>query len=381
MLAYKFRLYPTKAQEKKLEETLETCRRLYNFMLDDRIKNHTPFFEQKKKLVELKKEDKYLKSVHSQVLQDVVLRLDKAFQSYFAGLSRFPRFKRKGRYNSFTYPQHETGFKLIGNRIKLGTIGRIKVKIHRAVEGEIKTATIIKDVDQWYVAFAVEEPERQTSNQNDKAVGIDVGVTNLITLSDGKNIEAPKFLRKAEERIKRLQKTLSRKKRGSHRREKSRILLAKAWRKVRRQRDDFAHKISNNLVKEYGIIVFEDLNIKSMVKNHSLASAIMDSCWYKLRQFTVYKAERRGGRVIFVNPAGTSQKCSGCREMVQKPLSERVHMCPKCGLVLDRDVNAARNILALGLERALTEAEPLLIHKRISKFSRGSEKPTPFRRG
>ena len=381
MLTYKFRLYPTKAQEKKLEETLETCRRLYNFMLDDRIKNHTPFFEQKKKLVELKKEDKYLKSVHSQVLQDVVLRLDKAFQSYFAGLSRFPRFKRKGRYNSFTYPQHETGFKLIGNRIKLGTIGRIKVKIHRAVEGEIKTATIIKDVDQWYVAFAVEEPERQTSNQNDKAVGIDVGVTNLITLSDGKNIEAPKFLRKAEERIKRLQKTLSRKKRGSHRREKSRILLAKAWRKVRRQRDDFAHKISSNLAKEYGIIVFEDLNIKGMVKNHSLASAIMDSCWYKLRQFTVYKAERRGGRVIFVNPAGTSQKCSGCREMVQKPLSERVHMCPKCGLVLDRDVNAARNILALGLERALTEAEPLLIHKRISKFSRGSEKPTPFRRG
>ncbi|MGC8911603.1 MAG: RNA-guided endonuclease InsQ/TnpB family protein, partial [Nitrososphaeria archaeon] len=148
-----------------------------------------------------------------------------------------------------------------------------------------------------------------------------------------------------------------------------------------RQRDDFAHKISNNLAKEYGIIVFEDLNIKSMVKNHSLASAIMDSCWYKLRQFTVYKAERRGGRVIFVNPAGTSQKCSGCREMVQKPLSERVHMCPKCGLVLDRDVNAARNILALGLEQALTETEPLLIHKRISKFSRGSEKPTPFRRG
>jgi putative transposase len=127
---------------------------------------------------------------------------------------------------------------------------------------------------------------------------------------------------------------------------------------------------------------FEDLNIKGMVKNHSLASAIMDSCWGKLRQLTAYKAERRGGgRVIFVNPAGTSQKCSGCGEIVQKPLSERVHICKRCGLIIDRDVNAARNILASGLEQTLTEAELLLIDKRISKFGRGSEKPTSFRRG
>ena len=161
---------------------------------------------------------------------------------------------------------------------------------------------------------------------------------------------------------------------------KARIILAKAWRKVRRQRDDFAHKVSDKLTKEYGTIVFEDLNVRGMVKNHSLASAIMDTCWGKIRQFTVYKAERRGGRVILVNPAGTSQKCSECGEMVRKPLSERTHICLKCGLVLDRDVNAARNILASGLERALTEAEPLLIHK-ISKLGRGSEKPTGFSRG
>ena len=382
MLTYKFRLYPTMAQKRKLEDTLETCRRLYNLMLDDRIKNKTSFFEQKKKLVELKKkEDKYINAVHSQVLQDAVLRLDKAFQSYFSGLSKFPRFKRKGRYNSFTYPQHRIGFKLIGNRIKLGMIGKIKIRMHREIEGEVKTATIIRDVDQWFVAFAVEEPERQAPNQDSNAVGVDVGVTNLIILSDGKIIDSPKFLIKAEERIKKIQRELSRKKKGSNRREKTRMLLAKAWRKVRRQRDDFAHKVSNNLLKEYGTIVFEDLNIRHMVKDHSLASAIMDSCWYKLRQFTAYKAERRGGRVILVNPAGTSQKCSGCGEIVQKSLSERVHICPECGLVLDRDVNAARNILALGLERALTETEPLLIHKRISKFGQGSEKPTSFRRG
>jgi putative transposase len=382
MLTYKFRLYPTKVQERRLEDTLETCRRLYNRMLDDRIKNHTGFFEQKKRLVKLKKEDKYLKEVHSQVLQDVILRLDKAFQSYFAGLSKFPKFKRRRRYNSFTYPQHGKGFRLIGNRIKLGMIGEIKVKVHRAIEGKIKAATIIRDVDQWFVALSVEEPmQRQQSHENDRAVGVDLGITNVIALSDGTLIDGPRFLKKAEEKIKALQRTLSRKKKGSKRREKARMLLAKAWRKVRRQRDDFAHKISNKLAKEYGTIVFEDLNIKSMVKNHSLASAIMDSCWYKLRQFTAYKAERRGGRAILVNPAGTSQKCSGCGETVKKPLSERAHVCPKCGLILDRDVNAARNILALGLEQALTETEPLLIRKRISKFGRGSEKPTGLSRG
>jgi putative transposase len=130
-------------------------------MLDDRIRNYTGFFEQKKKLSELRKGDKYLKAVHSQVLQDVVLRLDKAFQSYFAGLSGFPRFKRKGKYNSFTYPQHGIGFRLRGNRIKLGMIGEVKVKIHREIQGEVKTATIIRDVDQWFVALSIEEQQPQ----------------------------------------------------------------------------------------------------------------------------------------------------------------------------------------------------------------------------
>jgi putative transposase len=153
-----------------------------------------------------------------------------------------------------------------------------------------------------------------------------MGIRNRIVLSDGVLIEAPSFLSKAEERIKKLQKALPKKKNGSKRREKARMLLAKAWRKVRRQRDDFAHKTSNKLAREYGTIVFEDLNIRRMIKNNSLASAIMDSCWYKLRQFTAYKAERRGGRVILVNPAGTSQKCSGCGEIVQTPyLRESIH--------------------------------------------------------
>jgi putative transposase len=158
-------------------------------------------------------------------------------------------------------------------------------------------------------------------------------------------------------------------------------MLAKAQRKVRRQRDDLAHRMSNKLARQCGTMALEGLNIISMVKGRPPASAIMGPCWGKLRWFTVYKAEGRGGRIIFVNPARTSQKCPRCGGMVPRPLSERIHIRPKCGLILDRDVNAARNILALGLERALTEAEPPLIHHRMSGFGRGSEKPTSFRRG
>ncbi len=368
MLTYKFRLYPTETQKRIMGETLETCRRLYNAMLADRIENGTGFYEQKKMLVELKRNDKHLKSVHSQALQDVVLRLDKAYQAFFAGLSRYPRFKRKGHYSSFTYPQ--SGFKLEGDRIKLSTIGKVKVRLHRNVVGRIKRATIIRDIDQWFVALLFEETPAEKQSGDGK-VGIDSGVSNLVALSDGTTIDNPRFLEHSVERIKSLQRRLSRKKRGSSNREKVKLSLAKAWRKVRRQRDDFAHKLTDRLTKANQIIIFEDLNVKNMVKNHSLASAIMDSAWGKLRELTAYKAERRGGRVFLVNPSGTSQKCSGCGENVPKGLSTRTHRCPRCGLIIDRDVNAARNILKAGLEQARVEVELLLVQRRrTSKFGR-----------
>jgi putative transposase len=368
MMTYRFRIYPTEAQARIMEETPETCRRLYNCMLADRIENHSGFYEQKRKLAELKKNDKHLRSIHSQVLQDVVLRLDKAYQAFFAGLSRYPKFRRRDRYNSFTYPQ--SGFKLEGHRIRLSTIGRVRVTLHRNVIGAIKRVTVIRDIDQWFVALLAEEAPSVVQSGDGK-VGIDVGISSIVAFSDGTLIDNPRFLNGSLGRIKSLQSRLSRKKKGSSNREKAKLSLSKSWRKVRRQRDDFAHKLSDRLTQENKVIVFEDLKIGNMVKNHSLASAIMDSAWGKLRQFTVYKAERRGGRVILVSPCGTSQKCSGCGEVVPKELSERVHDCPKCGLVMDRDVNAARNILKAGLEQARVEAEPLLVQRRrISKFGR-----------
>ena len=373
MLTYKFRIYPTKPQERLLGETLETCRRLYNDFLFDRIENESDVWELQNSLPKLKVENKFLRAVHSQVLQDVNFRLDKAFQAFFAGIARHPKFRRTGCYNSFTYPQCGA-FRIDGNsRLKLSKIGGMRIRLHRAMEGVVpKTCTIVRDIDQWYACISVEALNVQKSPALGRpAIGVDLGVMNLVALSDGAVIPNPRFLARSVFKLDSLQRDLSRKQHSSKNRAKAKIRLKKAWRTVRRQRDDFAHKLSDQLTKENEVVVFEDLRIRSMVKNHSLASAIMDSTWGKLRRLAAYKAERRGGRVILVNPSGTSQKCSGCGKVVPKDLSTRTHVCPRCGLVIDRDVNAAKNILKLGLEQARVEAGPLLVQRRrISKFGR-----------
>lgn len=375
---YKFRLYPTNVQEQLLNDTVETCRRLYNESLDERTKSYeVGLYEQKRGLTERRKKNKYLKQVHSQVLQDVLLRLDKAYQAFFKKLVKYPAFKRRGKYNSFTYPQYR-GFRFQDNRLVLSHIGNIIIKIHRIPVGSLKTCTVIKDVDRWYVCITSDDhiSKGTKSPQNSKAVGVDLGLLSFMTLSSGETIENPKHLSKSIQRIKLLQRNLARKKKGSENRAKAKKALAKAWRKVRRQRDDYVHKVSTKLASNYNTIVFEKLAINNMVKNHSLASAIMDATWGKLRQMTAYKVERRGGQVILVNPSGTSQKCSRCGVVKENKLDldERTFECHSCGLVIDRDHNAALNILKLGLEQTHAEAEPLLV-RRTSKFSQGSKKP------
>jgi putative transposase len=376
---YKFRLYPTNQQQSLMAETIETCRHLYNDLLDDRIGNKTSAFEQKRLLTICRKENKHLGQVHSQVLQDVVFRLDKAFGSFFAGLSKFPKFRRKGRYNSFTYPQLG-GFRISDGKIRLSMIGRVRIVLHREVEGRMKTCTIVRDIDQWYACITAEKDDAELVPRDGPSVGVDLGVTSIAALSDGTIVATPRLLKKSEVEIRTLQRSLSRKQKGSRNGEKAKVALEKSWRRLRNRRNDFAHKTSRFFADNYGTIVFEDLNIRGMVKNHNLASAILDACWGKTRQLTAYKAERRGGRVMLVEPRGTSQECSGCGKTVEKALSERTHLCPFCGLELDRDVNAARNILARGLEQARVETEPLPII-RIGKFGQGSKKPTTFRRG
>ena len=320
-------------------------------------------------------------AVHSQVLQDVVFRLDRAYAAFYEDLSRHPRFKRKGRYNSFRYPQLG-GFRVVGGRLRLSKIGLVKVKLHRPIEGTPKTCTIIRDIDQWHACISCEaEPQRTAEQKGLGAVGVDLGVLKLATLSDGRAFENPRHLDNSVARIVSLQRRLSRKRKSSANREKAKVILAKVWRKVRNQRLDAAHKISAILASDYSTIVFEDLKIPNMVKNHNLASAIMDASWGQLRRLTAYKAERRGGRVVLVEPRGTSQKCSACGAVVPKGLDERTHSCPNCGLDLDRDVNAARNILATGLEQARAEGSPLLVQRRrISKFAPVKQEANALRR-
>jgi len=368
LITYKFRICPTVSQEKILNETIETCRCLYNKALADRIQNHSKFYDQEKVLVvRAKKQNKHLKAVHSQVLLDALFRVDKSFKAFFAGIARFPKFKRYGRFNSFSCPQ--SGFKLEGNRLYLSKIGSVKIVLHRKISGVVKRVTVIRDIDQWFVALTVIEESSTLPKSPEIAVGVDSGLLNLVALSDGTIIENPRTLKQSVERIKSLQRQLSRKKKGSHNREKARIGLAKAWRKVRRQRDDFSHKLSHKFSAENNVVVFEDLKISNLVRNHNLASAIMDATWGKLRVMTAYKAERRGGRVVLVTPYGSSQKCSRCDWIspTKLTLKDRVFHCLNCGLILDRDVNAAGNILKAGLEQSLAETEPLLI-RRISKF-------------
>ncbi|AFU57833.1 transposase, IS605 OrfB [Candidatus Nitrososphaera gargensis Ga9.2] len=396
---YKFRLYPTEEQVKKLEDTIGTCRHLYNDSLGERrVDWDVGFYEQKQLLTLRKQDNKYLKQVHSQVLQDVLLRLDKAYQAFFKKLAKYPKFKRKGKYNSFTYPQYNNGWKIIGdddnnNKLVLSCIGAIKIKMHREIPvGTLKTCTIVRDVDQWYACITADDDDIttrtvSTSTEYDmsKPLGIDVGLINWLTLSDGNKIQNPLNFEAQAKKIRQLQRNLARKQKGSKNREKARIALAKAWRQVRRCRDDFVHKTSRTIADQgYTLVAFEKLNIANMVKNHHLAQAIMDATWGKLRQYTAYKVEKRGGRVLVVNPGGTSQKCSRCGVEAKEKLdlSVRTFECRSCGLVIDRDLNAAKNIEKLGLEQAHAETEPLLVQRqRISKFQSRKQEAHVLRRG
>jgi putative transposase len=238
----------------------------------------------------------------------------------------------------------------------------------RGITIKIKTCTIKKDIDQWYVTFSCEIEEPIISIEIKTETGIDVGLGSLITMSNGMQIKPPKFLRESEVKLTREQKRLSRKKKGSQNRRKQAVKLAKVHRKIRNQRKDFAHKTSRKLVDTYDRIVFEELQIQSMVQNHHLAKSISDAGWYQLMNFTKSKAECAGKIVEFVNARNTSQNCSGCGNSVRKDLSVRVHSCPFCGLVLDRDHNAAINIL----ERSISTVGTTGINARQGLLDRGS---------
>ena len=334
-------------QTQLLTAILTTCRYLYNEMLEDRKNAYDrcgvglSYTQQAGQL-------KYLNlAIHSQIAQDVLRRLDKAFQNFFrrvkngAKKAGYPRFQGKTRYDSFTYPQ--SGFKIKDGKLHLSKIGAVRLFQHREIEGKIKTCTIKQEGNQWYVCFSVELPDPEPKEIK-TSVGVDVGITTLATLSDGTEIENPKTLDKYDSKLRKAQKDLSRKQKGSNNRGKQKVILAGIYRKVRDARKDYLHKASRFLVDTYDQIIFEDLHIKNMVKNHHLARSIYDASWSMLINFTTYKAEEAGGVVRLVNPRNTSKQCSVCGCIQPMPLLQRTYKCPNCGAVIGRDHNAAINI-------------------------------------
>jgi putative transposase len=289
--------------------------------------------------------------VNSQVLQDVVLRVDRAFEAFFRRIREgqapgYPRFHGRDRYNSFTYPQvgDHGGARLDNGFLVLSKIGRIAIRWSRPLEGTPKTATISREADGWYVGFSCADVPVQPLASTGHETGIDLGIEAFATLSDGTRIFSPGWYRNAEWALKTAQRRVSRRKTGSHRRRKAVALLAKAHQRVRRQRKDFHHKTALALVREYDAIYHEDLQVRNMVKNHHLAKSMQDAGWSAFLSILSFKAACAGRRVIAVNPAFTSQTCSGCGVLVYKGLSVRWHACPDCGTSLHRDHNAAKNI-------------------------------------
>ena len=361
--AFKYRLCPTVEQERILSEWLNTCRILYNHSLSERReayehdKSSIGYYNQTAQLTQTKKDDLWLERVNAQVLQDVLKRLDKAFRNFFRRVKQgekpgYPRYKSKDRYDSFIYTQNV--FTPANGELKLSRIGTVKIKQHRPIPeaAVFKTCTIKREADQWYAVFTVELPDTEVQQSPiTNAVGIDVGLKELITLSTGEKVHNPKWLRESEKKLAKEQRRLSRKKKGSANRKKQKLGVQKVHRKISNQRKDFHHKLSNELVRNYDLIVFEDLKIRNMVKNKYLAKSISDAGWGQLVSFVTYKVEEAGTVVELINPKGTSQECSSCGEVVPKTLAVRVHKCPHCGLVMDRDENAAVNILNRGLAK------------------------------
>jgi putative transposase len=352
---YKFRLNPTRKQTQSLDQTLEICHILYNSCLLDRKNRYEQTgkglsrIDQQVILKADKQRIEYLAEIHSQILKNVLFRVDGTFQAFFRRVKEgnnnagYPRYKSEGRYDSITYPQ-EPGFQLTPQGLKLSKIGTVKIKLHRTILGGIKTCTISRDGDKWYACLTAEyEPVKKSPPI--KSIGIDVGIKSFATLSTGEVIENPKYFRKSEQTLKGKQRRLSKKKKGSSNRKKARKIVAKIHCKIRNQRSDFHHKVSRRLVNGYSFIVAEALNIKGMVRNHNLAKSIHDAGWGQFLRYLEYKAEEAGIQFEKVAPHYTSVNCSTCGERVPKTLAERIHSCPFCGTVLDRDHNAAINIL------------------------------------
>jgi len=343
------------------DEWLLLCQRLYNVALEQRItvyrqsKATISCYSQINQLPELRAEFPEYAEVGSQVLQEVLERLDKAYKAFFrrvkngSGKAGFPRFRGRDRYDSFTLKQ--SGWKLDGRYLTIRNIGRFKIRLSRPIEGDIKTVTIRREATgKWYVCFSCDNVSEKRLSASDKVIGIDVGLKSFLVDSEGNKVDSPSYFRQSERLLRRKQRVLCRRKKGSQRRRKARLLVAKAHDKVRSQRQDFLHKTANRYVQGYGIISVEDLNISGMVRNHHLSKSITDAGWGMFVGLLEYKAAEAGRTLVRIPRFEPSSKtCSECGAINKElKLSDRQWVCQSCGVLHDRDYNAAKNIRRVG---------------------------------
>lgn len=354
---YKFRLYPTINQTRELEIMLETHRRLYNECLYYRslswefYKVGITCDEQVKWLQQQRKQGHpYYTKLTAQSSNQTIKKLDDSFQAFFRRVKSgdkpgFPRYKGRDHYDTFGTGNYLNTTRLVGNRLRVKYIGDLKVKLHREIQGIIKTVSLTREAGKWYALFSCDLGEVGVVPSTNPPVGVDVGLESFLTTSDGEHRPNPRYQKKELPELRRRQRELSRKKPGGSNRRKAKAAVAKLHAKIKNLRRDHHYKEALNLVRRYGLVAVESLNIRGMMGNHRLARSIGDVAWGNFLIRLKNKAEEAGVQVVEVDPKGTSQTCSKCGEVVPKKLSQRWHDCPKCGLSLHRDENAARNIL------------------------------------
>ena len=357
--AYKYRAYPSKEQKEILNHQMFLSKELYNLLLE---KSKEYYKNTKKTLTEyrmnvwitqIKKERPEFAELYAQVLQNVSKRISDAYSNFFRRCKEkkksknikvgFPRYKNF--VSSLTYPQKGKGFKIERKKVELSKIGRINFVNHRNIEGKIKTLTIKKTKSQeWYITIVVEIEDKPFISNNKPKVGIDLGINQYVALSNNIIYQNAKITKHQRSHARILQKSISRKKKGSHNRKKAAIKFAKYSEHIARIRHDYLHKLSYNLVHSYSFIAYENLKIPNMMKNHHLARSIGEESWGNFIDYLQYKAESAGCVVVGVNPKDTSKTCSECGNVQEMPLSKRTFHCQKCGMSKDRDLNASINI-------------------------------------
>jgi len=356
---YKYRLYPSKKQVIALDYQLSEARHLYNAALQERRdawkmqKTGLNYYDQANQLKEIRHAGS-LDLANYSACQDVLRRVDKTYKAFFRRVKAgekagYPRFKPRDRFNSFTFPVWGDGCHVVNDRLKVQGVGIIKLKLHRPIAGDIRTVTLKREAGKWYAAFSVLIADA-IPNQKPSAIGIDMGLYSLVAFSDGELVDNPRPFKASQAKLRRVQRKVARRKRGGANRRKAVRLLQKTHAHIHNQRSDFQHKLSRKIADSYGLVAVEDLNILALSRG-MLAKSVNDAAWSSFFDKLAYKVEETGGQFVTVNPNGTSQICSrcGCSPDIPKTLADRIHTCSHCGLVIDRDVNAARNILTLGL--------------------------------